>query len=237
MSSQYQFIERFHPGAGMNAVILPLIIVLVVIGTAIFFALRTVHHRNRELTVRAEVKRKEQLLLEAQQAKRRDDERYNRIINCPGCEGTGVCGMEFDNTDGLSLFWYVGPSRQPTSERQSRCPLCNGSGTAHAFSTDETCPKCMGSGENMARVKAEIGMEDKAVPCAVCAGKGSTAVIHVRFAVTYFPHSFYFAKFLEPCFPEQEELYGHDFRRKFVLTSLNEEFFGKWKPRDLHFNA
>jgi hypothetical protein len=222
----------------MRGATLPLVTVLVVIGVAAFFVRWAARERNaQKLAVVAEANRREKLLLEAQEAKRRDDERYNRIINCPGCEGTGVCGMEFDHTDGISLSWYVGQGRKPKSERQVGCPLCNRSGTALAFFSDETCPQCKGSGENIVRVKAEIGMEEEVVPCSACAGEGSTTVVNVRFAGTYFTGSFYFAEYFGPGISEGKEAYGGDCRRKFILSPHNKDLFNKWKPRDANSNA
>jgi hypothetical protein len=186
--------------------------------------------RVRELQSKAEQELRQKQLAAAEEAKRRDDARYDRIINCPGCEGTGRCYEQFDRSDGMLYHWFMGPTpyRPPAAHRgTTTCPLCGGSAVAVAFAVTETCPACKGTGTETVSVKAEIGLAATIFPCSTCGGVSTASVINVRFAhETPFDCSFYFSKVVGKPSTFIEN------RAKFVVTPTNQEFFTKWKPRE-----
>jgi DnaJ-class molecular chaperone len=147
---------------------------------------------------------------ELQRGGKSEDERYDRIVNCPTCEGTGECwlyhrvtseGFVFDDPRrradierGMDEnFKHIRPETYShidsygthESYKRGQCPHCEGSGTAFArFETipesQASCKSCVGRGVVMQSVKADVGVAKVQVQCGDCRGSGRTIMSKIR---------------------------------------------------------
>lgn len=131
-----------------------------------------------------------------------EDKKYERIINCPPCEGNGktyiqtYTGLYQDGSEEYTEYLSTKDSYDKynndiiegrsdiyknISFKYRECPYCKGSGVAYAWfekkpASSRVCDMCHGSGKTSAKVKLEIGMGTEQVDCIHCHGTGSIPV-------------------------------------------------------------
>lgn len=186
-----------------------LILLPVVIGTVIYFLRK--YFRNEQIRQKEEQKSREQEIKEnerataisKQQAETRKkiqelDKKYNKLINCPICNGNGETYITTsyleEPDDGNLRLTRVIPlesdiqqarktgfswKRGPWLERMDKvaCPYCQGTGSAYAYfetktAWSEVCTTCKGNGKLTVKEKLEIGVGQKQVNCSKCQGTG-----------------------------------------------------------------
>jgi len=128
---------------------------------------------------------------------------FDKVINCPYCEGTGEVYIrrEWKKADsgwGCDMRYSIASSSEyqhhldnpnDTDEnliwdhdyKEDKCPYCKGEGIAFAWyekkgARDEQCSKCCGVGTLTKRIKLEIGIEEAKVECDMCNGTGKIMI-------------------------------------------------------------
>ncbi len=215
---------------------------------------KIVQKREKEnYRIEEEKKREQDKLKRLEQEK---DKKYNRIINCPGCEGHGEAYLH-------AVFWkeqyelsvnftekeyldkdgnYHGPTWKEymATDYFSRatCPDCNGEGIAYAWfekvaPQSVSCHDCQGTGKHTIKVKVEIGTEERQTSCRKCNGEGRSLikgkeVVHVKTTHSSKTVSCH----MTGSFFEHKE-YIQKTPRCFDIdiTDENRNFFSKSKPR------
>jgi len=135
---------------------------------------------------------------ESQQKESLENLKYNRIINCPYCFGTGraIIRREWKkaNEYGHMNYSIANPKayqrylKNPCAEGDSNsiwdcdykedvCPYCKGQGIAFAWNeglnaNSVACGNCKGTGKLIKRVKLDIGTGDVQVDCQSCNSTG-----------------------------------------------------------------
>lgn len=147
---------------------------------------------------------------EHDRAARLEGERYDRIVNCPTCEGSGECWMDHrvsseghiftkperraDIERGMDenfkqirpeSYYHVDSYGTSYSYKRGVCPHCEGAGTAYArFETvpesEASCQACSGRGVITQTVKGEVGVDKVQVQCPSCAGSGQTIMPQIQ---------------------------------------------------------
>ena len=187
-----------------------------------------------------------------------EDRKYDRIINCPGCEGHGEAYLH-------AVFWkeqrelsvkftekeyldkdgnYHGPTWKEymATDYFSRatCPDCNGEGIAYAWfekiaPQSVRCPDCQGTGKLTKRVKVEIGTEERQINCRKCNGEGKNLIEGKEVAhVKTISSSKTVSHHMTGGFFENKE-YIQKRPRYFdvEITRDNKNFYSKSKPRSI----
>ncbi|GAK59596.1 hypothetical protein U27_06581 [Candidatus Vecturithrix granuli] len=138
-----------------------------------------------------------------------DDKKYDRIINCPYCKGTGefyaaLTELRLEGLPPKQLFFIFDPvldqkkcqhwikelivsagyDQRLLSVTYFECLFCKGDGIAYAWFEQiqdalENCIECNGAGEVTVRVKAKVGMETKKITCTACQGTGLSHISHM----------------------------------------------------------
>lgn len=134
-----------------------------------------------------------------------DDLKYDLVINCPTCRGTGFAYNMVTNEYSLvrpetyyhsaiidiqewkyasnynyETFSDEWRERNTTSTR-IKCEHCKGNGYVYAYKDlSKVCSKCSGKGTEIIKIKGEIGLDDKIVKCSNCRGSKQERLIHIK---------------------------------------------------------
>lgn len=189
------------------------LIILVIVGMVAYrFIKEIIEDIDRRASIRskeeeAKEKRNEERLREQRLTEEIEaaERKYNRVINCPTCNGTGQAyvktGETFDSTYTLRVQRKsIAPKNTlPYSSRRDHtielgggaevfqevkletCPHCSGKGIAYAWFEKipdhfEPCKKCKGIGKINTTVKADVGVKEQQLECIQCHGTGKISM-------------------------------------------------------------
>lgn len=129
----------------------------------------------------------------------REERRFDRIVNCPYCRGTGEAVLkEILSGDDLETRWldildrqeyinnkeyYKNLANEAVNNssrifyRDIQCPYCKGKGISFAWiekvgAHSDKCGTCDGKGKVKKKIKLDVGVEEAQVNCEKCYGSG-----------------------------------------------------------------
>jgi DnaJ-class molecular chaperone len=197
------------------------LIFLIIVGIIVYGVVMYVKKNNQREGIKRRQEEKELRERKEEEERKRkeeEDKKYNWIINCPTCEGTGIARLMIKNhvcpdssrfvhiclaskSDEAGTIDYDGAQEFEEREiEEDTCPDCNGKGIAYAwFGTEasyyQKCSKCEGSGKLTVRKKLEIGVGEEQIDCYECSGTGKIyipekEIVHVK-TITSFKGKLY----------------------------------------------